>query len=153
MLEFEILAHGLYSPNQFTIAYNPVLRMPKTAAIEDWMENLWQEKLAQAQANGTRLFDAPLFRFVSAQTAGDQLTVTIGDTSYREYVTTRVPEFALAHPRQDLGNALSVCSVIETSDESILLEKRQGVDVYVGRYHVIGGFFERTLDIESGRTA
>jgi hypothetical protein len=150
MLEFEILAQGLYPPNKLTIAYNPALRMPKTAAIEDWMENLWQEKLAQAKAHGTRLFDAPLFRFVSAQATGNQLTVTIGDTSYREYVTTRVPEFALAHPRQDLGNALSVCSVIETSDGSILLEKRQGVDVYVGRYHVIGGFFERMLDTDQG---
>jgi 8-oxo-dGTP pyrophosphatase MutT (NUDIX family) len=27
------------------------------------------------------------------------------------------------------------------------LDKRQGVDVYVGRYHVIGGFFERHLDM------
>src|SRR5579864_6794075 len=150
MLEFKILAQGLYPPNQLTTAYNPALRMPKTAAIEHWMETLWQEKLVQAKANGTRLFDAPLFRFISAQTTGDQLTVTIGDTSYKEYVTTRQPEFALAHPRQDLGNALSVCSVIETSDESILLEKRQGVDVYVGRYHVIGGFFERMLDIVQG---
>ena len=150
MLEFEILAQGLYRPDQLTIAYDPALRMPKTAAIADWMECLWQEKLAQAKAQRTRLFDAPLFRFVSAQALGDQLTVTIGDTSYKEYVTTRVPEFALAHPRQDLGNALSVCSVIETSDEIILLEKRQGVDVYVGRYHVIGGFFERTLDTDQG---
>jgi 8-oxo-dGTP pyrophosphatase MutT (NUDIX family) len=148
MLEFEILAQGLYRPDQLTIAYNPTLRMPKTAAIADWMERLWQEKLAQARTQGTRLFDAPLFRFVSAQAASDQLTVTVGDTSYKEYVTTRAPEFALAHPRQDLGNALSVCSVIETSDEAILLEMRQGVDVYAGRFHVIGGFFERTQDID-----
>lgn len=151
MLEFEILTQGLYRPNQLTISYNPALRMPKTAETEDWMESLWQEKLAQAKANGTRLFDAPLFRFISAQAMNDQLTITLGDTTYKEYVTTRVPEFALTHPRQDLGNALSVCSVIETSDESILLEKRQGVDVYVGRYHVIGGFFERMLDTDQGK--
>jgi len=148
--EFEILAQGLYRPDQLTITYDPALRMPKTAAIADWMESLWQEKLLQARAQGTRLFDAPLFRFISVQATDEHLTLTLGDTSYREYVTTRVPEFALAHSRQDLGNALSVCSVIETSDEAILLEKRQGVDVYVGRYHVIGGFFERTLDIDQG---
>jgi 8-oxo-dGTP pyrophosphatase MutT (NUDIX family) len=45
-----------------------------------------------------------------------------------------------------LSNALAVCSVIETNDGHILLDKRQGVDVHVGRYHVIGGFFERDLD-------
>ena len=150
MLEFEILAQGLYRPDQLTIIYNPALHMPKTPAIADWMENLWQEKLQGARVQGTRLFDAPLFRFVSAQATDEQLTLTLGDTSYREYVTTRVPEFALAHPCQDLGNALSVCSVVETSDEAVLLEKRQGVDVYVGRYHVIGGFFERTLDTDQG---
>jgi hypothetical protein len=148
MLEFEMLAQGLYRPDQLIVTYDPALRMPKTAEIENWMESLWQEKLARAKANGTRLFDAPLFRFVSAQVTDDQLTITIGDTSYREYVATRTSEFGLMYPRQELGNALSVCSVIETSDEAILLEKRQGVDVYVGRYHVIGGFFERALDTD-----
>jgi ADP-ribose pyrophosphatase YjhB (NUDIX family) len=150
MLEFEILAQGLYRPDQLTMRYDPALHMPKTAEIETWMEKLWQEKLAQAKIEKTRLFDAPLFRFVSVETTGDQLTVTVGDTSYKEYVTTRAPEFAQVHTRQELGNALSVCSVIETSDEAILLDRRQGVDVYVGRYHVIGGFFERKLDIDQG---
>src|SRR5207247_4109154 len=70
----------------------------------------------------------------------------LGETGYKEYVTTRVPEFAQGRKREELGNALSVCSVVETRDGYILLDKRQGVDVYVGRYHVIGGFFERDLD-------
>src|SRR5215472_11826427 len=108
-LEFEILAQGLYHPGQLTITYNPALHMPKTAAIADWMESLWQEKLLQARAQGTRLFDAPLFRFISVQATDEQLALMLGDTNYKEYVTTRVPEFALAHPRQDLSNALSVC--------------------------------------------
>jgi 8-oxo-dGTP pyrophosphatase MutT (NUDIX family) len=76
-----------------------------------------------------------------------RLQVTVGDTGYKEYATTRTPEFAQRHIRQDLGNALAVCSVLETSDDYILIDKRQGVDVYVGRYHVIGGFFERDLDM------
>ena len=150
MLEFEILTQGLYRPNQLTTTYNPALSMPKTPEIAHWIETLWHQNLAQAKANRTRLFDAPLFRFISAQATSDQLTITVGNTSYKEYVTTRQPEFAHAHPRENLGNALSVCSVIETSDEAILLEKRQGVDVYVGRYHVIGGFFERMLDMDQG---
>jgi len=70
----------------------------------------------------------------------------MGATSYKQYVTTRVPDFAQGRARSELGNPLAVCSVVETSDGSILLDKRQGVDVYVGRYHVIGGFFERHLD-------
>src|SRR5439155_10784048 len=75
-----------------------------------------------------------------------RLHLIFGNTSYKEYVTTREPEFAQGRDRQQLSNALEVCSVIETTGGHNLLDKRQGVDVYAGRYHVIGGFFERDLD-------
>jgi hypothetical protein len=147
MLEFEILARGFYRPEQLRIEYQPSLSMPKNPEIQQWMDTLWEQRLAQARRNQTRLFDTPLFRLVELTSSADQLSLVLGDTSYKEYVTTRVPEFAQHRKRQELGNALSVCSVVETSDQHILLDLRQGVDVYVGRYHVIGGFFERGLDM------
>ena len=161
MREFEILARGLYRPDQLEITYDPSLSMPTSPAIQEWMDTLWQQKLATAQQKSIPLYDAPLFRLIHAETrpntqhkntlvppvgAGDGLHLILGNTSYKEYVTTREPSFAHNHAREDLGNALSVCSVVETTDGHILLDKRQGVDVYVGRYHVIGGFFERNLD-------
>ena len=179
MREFEILARGLYHPDQLEITYDPSLSMPITPAIQEWMDTLWQQKLTTAQQKGIPLFDAPLFRLIHAETrpntqhkntlvpvqpvgtgeglrgegtlgspsaGAGSLHLTLGNTSYKEYVTTREPSFAHNHAREDLGNALSVCSVVETTDGHILLDKRQGVDVYVGRYHVIGGFFERNLD-------
>jgi 8-oxo-dGTP pyrophosphatase MutT (NUDIX family) len=147
MLEFEILARGLYRPDQLDITYDPSLRMPTTSAIQAWMDTLWKQKLALAREKGIPLFDAPLFRLVEAEsTPGGTLRLLLGDTGYKEYVTTRVLEFARGRKREELSNALSVCSVVETSDGYILLDKRQGVDVYVGRYHVIGGFFERDRD-------
>jgi 8-oxo-dGTP pyrophosphatase MutT (NUDIX family) len=147
MLEFEILAHGLYRSDQLDITYDPSLRMPISPSIQAWMDTLWEQKLAFARENKIPLFDAPLFRFIEAEAKSDGiLHLVLGDTGYKEYVTTRVPEFARERKRLELGNALAVCSVVETSDGYILLDKRQGVDVYVGRYHVIGGFFERDLD-------
>ncbi len=147
MLEFEILARGLYRPAQLDIIYNPSLRMPTTPTIQAWMDTLWEQKLAIAREQNIPLFDAPLFRFVEVEAKADgTLHLVLGDTGYKEYVTTRVSEFAQGRKREELGNALSVCSVVETSDGYILLDKRQGVDVYVGRYHVIGGFFERDRD-------
>ncbi len=144
MLEFEILAQGLYRPDQLAITYDPSLRMPTDPTIQAWMDTLWEQKLALAHEKGIPLFDAPLFRLIEAESRpGGTLRLVLGDTGYKEYVTTRVPEFAQGRRREALGNALSVCSVVETSDSYILLDKRQGVDVYVGRYHVIGGFFER----------
>jgi hypothetical protein len=147
MLEFEILARGFYRPNQLDISYNPSLRMPTNPTIQVWMDTLWEQKLVIAREQNIPLFDAPLFCFVEVEAKADgTLHLVLGDTGYKEYVTTRVPEFAQGRKREELGNALSVCSVVETSDGYILLDKRQGVDVYVGRYHVIGGFFERDRD-------
>lgn len=147
MIEFSIIARGLYRPEQLHIHYDPTLRMSITPEVRAWMDELWEKRLAQARASGTRLFESSLFRYIDATSNADgTLSLTLGDTTYKEYVTTRIPEFAQGRTRQELGNALSVCSVVETSDDYILLDKRQGVDVYVGRYHVIGGFFERDLD-------
>ena len=179
MIEFEILARGLYRPDQLAITYDPSLRMPTTPAIQQWMDTLWQQKLAIAQEKNIPLYDSKLFRLIHVETrhAGRQGNITpvgageewrgegtlgspwggkgnepprlhliFGNTSYKEYVTTREPEFARGRDRQQLSNALAVCSVVETTDGHILLDKRQGVDVYAGRYHVIGGFFERDLD-------
>ena len=221
MIEFEILARGLYRPDQLAITYDPSLRMPTTPAIQQWMDTLWQQKLAIAQEKNIPLYDSKLFRLVHVETqhtgrqgnitpvgAGEErrgegtlgspphgggrvgaspisvnlrgqgdrkgrpyyttkrlgkpvysrgdplrspwgeeiLHLIFGNTSYKEYVTTREPEFARGRDRQQLSNALAVCSVVETTDGHILLDKRQGVDVYAGRYHVIGGFFERDLD-------
>lgn len=148
MLEFEILARGVYRPEQLDISYNPALCMSATPEERAWLDALWERKLAEARARGVPLFDAPLFRLVAAEAGADgRLRLTLGDTGYKEYVTTREPEYAMRHPRYELGNALSVCSVVETSDGYILLDKRQGLDVYEVRYHVIGGFFERERDM------
>ncbi|HTI13879.1 MAG TPA: NUDIX hydrolase [Dictyobacter sp.] len=147
MREFETLARGLYLPSQVHIDYEPALHLQVNAEEQAWMDTHWHKKLLQAKQNQTLLFDAPLFRLISASASTNTtLNLILGDTSYKEFVTTRVPEFAQKHNRSELGNPLSVCSVIETLDGYILLEQRQGVDIYVGRYHVIGGFFERDRD-------
>src|SRR2546428_2401485 len=64
MLEFEILARGLYHPDQLDITYDPSLHMPTTATIQEWMDTLWEQKLALAREKVIPLFDAPLFRFI-----------------------------------------------------------------------------------------
>src|SRR5690348_14817406 len=66
MIEFELLAQGCYRPDQVIMHYDPTFRMPITPAIQAWMDTTWEQQLAQAQEKGTRLFDAPLFRYVQA---------------------------------------------------------------------------------------
>ncbi len=148
MIEFEILMRGRYQPMQLVVEYNPLLHMSITPGMQMLMDELWRQKMIVAQEKGFLLFDGSLFRLMQAESRADEmLHIVVGDTSYKEYIVTRVPEFAQALARQELSNPLSVCSVIETSDGCILIEKRQGTDVYNGRYHVIGGFMERGLDI------
>ncbi len=153
MLEFDIIVHGLYSADQLVIRYDPTAHMSISPQMQAWMDIYWQEQLLKAKQRNIRLFDTPLFRYIDAHVSPDQsLHIVVSDTSYKEYVTTRAPTFAQGRARHESGNPLAVCSVVETSDGYILLDKRQGVDVYVGRYHVIGGFFERSLDTGNTNT-
>ncbi len=152
MVDFEIIAQGLFRPHQLALSYDPYLRMTITPEKQAWMDACWRQQLIQTKMQGTTLFDTPLFRFVEACVQDGILHIVVGDTSYKEYVTTRVPAFTRGRARHELGNALAICSVVETSDGSILLDLRQGVDVYVGRYHVIGGFLERNRDSTTGCT-
>jgi 8-oxo-dGTP pyrophosphatase MutT (NUDIX family) len=146
MLDFCVLARGLYRPGQLSTTYDSARHLILSEEQHIWMEQFWQEKLRQAQQQQYLLFDAPLYRLNAVTQHEQQLHLDLGNTSYKEYVTTRSPEFSHGKSSAELSNALSVCSVVETSDGVILLDKRQGVDVYVGRYHVIGGFFERGRD-------
>ncbi len=135
-------------PTNSSSPITPPFACSLTSTIQSWIDTLWQQNLAAARQKGIPLFNTNLFRLVNAASQPDgTLHLVLGNTSYKEYTTTRVPEFFHGRTCQELSNALAVCSVIETIDGHILLDKRQGVDVHVGRFHVIGGFFERDLDM------
>lgn len=145
MLEFEILARGLFRPRELDIVYDPTLRMPIDAEIQARIDELWQQQVAIAREQKFPLFDAPLFRLVHVEVRPQGiLRLILSDTTYKEYTTSRQPAFAQGRSRQQLSNPLAVCSVIETSDGFILYEQRQHVAVHAGRYHVIAGFFDRS---------
>jgi len=150
MFEFEILARGLYRPGQLAITYDPSLRMPLTPEIQQWMDRVWQEQLALSREQQFALYDAELFRLVSAEARPDgMLEIVLGDTTYKEFSTSRNPAYARGRARSALGNALAVCSVVETSDGYILYEKRRKTALHSGRFHVIAGFFERVRDSDA----
>ena len=150
MLEFQILTRGLYRHDQLNITYDPSLTMPLTPAIEEWIERTWQEKLHLSREQNFRLYDSPLFRLVEVEAeAAGTLRLVLSNTSFKEFIATREPAFAQGHRRQELSNAIAVCSVVETTDGYILYEKRQQDAIHRGRYHVIAGFFDRTYDTDA----
>lgn len=149
MIEFEILARGQFTSDQVAIIYDPALQMPKPSSIQQWMDRTWDEKVAIAHAHSIQLYESLLFRLVKTEQAGGTLHLVLGDTSYKEYTTTRIPEFFQGRGREELANPLAVCSVVETSDDYILYEKRHHVAVHEGRYHVIAGYCERDRDMNA----
>ncbi len=149
MLDFEFLVRGCYTPAQIVVDYNSTHHVSVTTEMQATMEHIWHDKLALAKEQNVQLYDGQLFRLMYAEERENStLRLKLGNTSYKEYVATRSPEFSQQLTRDELSNALSVCSVIETLDGYILLEKRQGTDVHDGRIHVIGGFMERGKDNE-----
>ena len=75
------LAQGCYRPEQLTITYDPTLRMPIIAALQNWMDKLWQEKLLIARQKNVPLFDAPLFRLIDATAQPDPFANNHGNIS------------------------------------------------------------------------
>ena len=152
MLEFDLLARNIYTPDQLHIHYDPSLRMSITPQQEARIETRWQQRLAVAHEHGVRLFDGQLFRLVAIEARNDgSLHLILGNIGYKEYVATRDDEEEFNRPRFERANPLSVCGAIETSDGYILLERRPVMGIHAGRYHVIGGFIDRTMDMQNGR--
>ena len=151
MLEFDLLAHNPYTPDQLHISYDPSLRVTMTPQQQARIETRWQERLAFAHEHNFRLYDGQLFRLVAIEPRNDgTLHLTLGDTGYKDYVATRYDEEEYNRPRFERANPLSVCGAAETSDGYILLERRPVTGIHAGRYHVIGGFTDRTLDMHDG---
>ena len=147
--EFEIQVAAALRPDQIVARYNP--QPPASHSPEEIasIDRTWQERLLECQKTGVPLFDGSLFRLQSHHLHDGILTLDFGNTTYKEYVGTREASYARTHDRSELANPLAVCAVVRTSDAKILIEKRSGTDVYVGRYHVIGGYADRNKDLRA----
>ncbi|WP_376793539.1 NUDIX hydrolase [Thermogemmatispora sp.] len=147
MREFQILVRGCFDAERLVVSYDESLRMPRTPSDEDCIEACWRQKTQEMEQRRAVLYDSPLYRLADWEVRLDgRLYLTLGLTSYKEYVASREASFAQGRGRRELSNPLAVCSVIETADGQLLLDRRRGVDVYEGRYHVIGGFCESERD-------
>ncbi|WP_052890912.1 NUDIX hydrolase [Thermogemmatispora carboxidivorans] len=148
MREFEILVRGCFDAGRLVVSFDERLRMPRTQHDdEDCIEACWRQKMQEMQQRGAALYNGTLYRLANWEVRLDGcLWLELGVTSYKEYVASRDARFAQGRGRRELSNPLAVCSVIETADGQLLIERRRGVDVYEGRYHVIGGFSESERD-------
>lgn len=140
---------GDFCREQVHTLYLPQSSMPSTPAVRADIEREWRTQRQRARETIMSLFSGRLFRLCGHRVdgAGD-LHLTLGRTTYKQYVGTRAPGFYGTRPRAALANPLGVCATITTGDGGIVLSRRWGVDLGNGRYDVIGGFLERGKDMD-----
>jgi hypothetical protein len=119
--------------------------------IERLIEIAWHKALLDAEANDRTLFDAPLCRLADFEVTGGRLELTLGATTYKEFVGTNYAHSDLwcRFGPEVLANALGVSAAVVTPDGYILLARRsQRVYAYPGRVHPIAG----TVPVPPGPT-
>lgn len=146
---YEILARGPWRHDQVHVAYRFDLHL--TLGDDDRLaiEREWRAQRRRAKMRHFPLFDGLLWRVWAYDVdAAGELELTLGPTSYKDYVGTRAPHFFQTRAREALALPLAVCAAIVTADDRIVVARRQAVDVAAGQYHVVGGFVERGRDAD-----
>lgn len=153
MPDFSILSEKNFEKADVEVLYisGDSNAMPKDHVAEALIEEIWPAAVREAKKRHVNIFNGNLFRLKNVRATSDNgLMLELGDTNYREYVATRSDKFRNNRQPGDMANPLATCIAIGTSDGKVIIEKRGGVDVYSGKYHVIGGFMDRPQDLNNG---
>jgi len=95
------------------------------------------------------LSNPPLMRLLGFERTQENLRLTIGATTYPEFVKTRQLQVEKHERLLRLANPLGVCCVCLSADGKLLIEKRgHTVGLYKGGFHVVGGYADLTHDVE-----
>ena len=142
----EILLDTLIPKESLHIKYNDI---PKNFSTKELLEidNTWEETTSEKLRKGVNIFNGNLFGLKSWSFSKNSLFIELFNTNYKEYVGTR-QEGLNINLDASLANPIAICIVLVTKDNYIVMEKRNGVDVYEGSYHVIGGFMDRDRELK-----
>jgi 8-oxo-dGTP pyrophosphatase MutT (NUDIX family) len=135
---------GAYRRGQVQVQWSPTRRSTNDE-LERLIDQAWQLATWQAKKNGQNLYDGDLCRLIEYQAEGDQLGLTLGKVSYKEFVGTNQTQAYVRylHGPEVLADPLGVSSALITDDGFILLGRRsERVMQYGGRIHPIGGIVE-----------
>lgn len=145
---FFLDAVGPYARGQISIRWSEEPR-PTIPAVESLIERFWDRRLAQAQREGSKLWDGPLCRLVDYRVNDKSLDMTLGPTGYRAFVGTNLHNAHLRylHGPEVLASPLGVSANVIIGGNYILLGLRSSAVTYhAGRIHPIGGCIEPSRD-------
>jgi hypothetical protein len=131
--------HGPFRPGQIASRWSPAPRPPVPPAIQNVIDQSWQEANARP---GVHLFDGPMCRLDGWKQTPGRLTLDFSITSYKPFVGTNLshPELADQFGPDILANALGVSAIILAGDGRLILGRRgPSVIHYPDRLHTFGG--------------
>jgi len=139
MVRFHLI--GEFAPGEVIVEAVPDTR-PCLPEVEALIDAAWSEA---ARRPGVHLFDGPMCRLESFRAEGSHLTLQLSPTSYKPFLGTNLshPELADRFGPVILGNPVGVSSLLQTSDDVLLLGRRNdSVAYYPGRIHPFAGSLE-----------
>ena len=145
---FFLEALGPYRPEQLQLQWTAQAR-PVVEEVEHFIDTSWQRRRNQAAAQGLQLWDGPLCRLIAYQVQADRLSLTLGPTSFREFVGTNLHNVHLrySHGSEVLANPVGLSAVVSAEERYLVLGKRSATVAYhAGRVHPIGGCLEPSGD-------
>lgn len=141
---FTIEVAGPFRLDQVREVWTSVERRT-SPALEAVIAETWQARLAEAEATGGMLWSAPMARLVDWRVEGDQLTIRLGPTTYRDFVGTNIvnPWVAERYGPDYLSDGCGVSALLRTADERLVLQRRsQAVFEFAGLIAACGGAVE-----------
>lgn len=141
---FFLDALGEYAPDQVSARWVDDVR-PTNREVDRQIDKAWDEQRLRAEASDIRLHDARLCRLIDHRATDDDLTLTLGTVSYRDFVGTNLtsPHLRYLHGDEVLANPLGVSAAVVTSDDFLVLGRRSGrVLWHAGMIHPVGGMVE-----------
>jgi len=148
---YELLVGGSYSPTSVEVSYS------RCAAsldpdIRRAVEMEWPAHVSQAAGEGVELTNGHLLRLVAYTGSPSSLELSLGDTTYAEFLGTNCnPARHAQVPWDQLANPLGTSALIVTRDGQLVLGLRgDSVMHYRNQVHTIGGMFE-SVDLVDGQ--
>jgi hypothetical protein len=143
--EFELLVYGCFSKADISVSYRPEgsLWDPPASTLID---RIWSTYLHDSSEAGIMVYNGALFRLDNLRQENGHLWIELSDTDFRQCIGTANTEFESAFPAIPQVNPLAASVALVTSDNKIIIEKRNRIDARRRAYHVIAGYMERNWD-------
>lgn len=141
---FTIEVAGHFTPDRVKVVPDDTPRITHPN-IETLIEETWRKKSAQAREKNQILFNGALGRLVRFHAADDILTLSVGRTSFREFVGTNLynAHLATTFGADCFANPLGTSATIITRDGFLLFGRRSTrVAFHAGYLHTFGGTLE-----------